>query len=478
LTTVTRATARCSTGVADLERVTALLANRDLYTLLDGYPEPDRTRGGRPQIYPDWLLVAYGALRAVETAPKGPIVWDFIRDAVRQQFPNDPSRWLPDHPPSRTWYVKRKQKLKGLGLEPLREAFTLSAVAIARELGLLDPDGAGSLTHPDPARMIHCDGKAIRQMYNGAPGDTRDVIIMNSETGEVTVEQRPVRADPDAKVHITGDNRQIHGSKHWHVEVRDSRPQSRVFLAVDHAPTEKDANNSEADIAVKNLLALAPHVDGAHGVLADTVLRGTHIDQITRATGWIVINPVTAKAVDQKTRERTEKQRYLRTETFYHPDGRTENVDIWTIGGGLVRIVHTDDGTPEPVPLERIGNINRKNQNGEWRAYVEYLVPDPYGIADRKIREPILQNDTDTFNRPELIRQIPVGDPDYDRLIGRRSDAESANRGIDDDLYLRRAASLGAAGQLFDLICHAFLQNSIARYRHGPPGAPPPAIAA
>ena len=32
------------------------------------------------------------------------------------------------------------------------------------------------------------------------------------------------------------------------------------------------------------------------------------------------------------------------------------------------------------------------------------------------------------FNRPENVRQIPPGDPDYVRLIGRRSDAEAANR--------------------------------------------------
>lgn len=153
-------------------------------------------------------------------------------------------------------------------------------------------------------------------------------------------------------------------------------------------------------------------------------------------------------------------------------------MDIWIIGGRLVRIIHTDDGTPKPIPLKRIGNITRKNKNGEWRAYVEYLVPDPFGSAARKIMEPILQGANDTFNRPELIRQIPAGDADYDRLNGRRSDAESANRGIDDHLYLRRAASLGAAGQLFDLVCHAFAQNSVARYRHSPPGRPPAATAA
>jgi hypothetical protein len=315
-------------------------------------------------------------------------------------------------------------------------------------------------------------------MFNGAPGDTRDVPVTNVETGEITIEQRPVRADPDAKVHVTGDNRQIHGCKFWHAETRDSRTYSRVFLTVDHAPTEKGANNSEADIAIKNLLELAPHVEGAQGVLADTIFRGVHIGELVRSIGWVVINPVTAKTVDKKTRERIEKQRFLRTETFHDHDGRTEEVDIWIDGGRLVRIVHTDDGTPEAIPLERVGNLSRQNQSGDWRAYVEYDIPNPCGGAGRKIREPILQHDTDAFNRPELIRQIPVGDPDYDRLIGRRSDAESANRGIDDDLYLRRAASLGAAGQLFDLVCHAFGQNSIARHRHGQRTARPPAVAA
>lgn len=74
-----------------------------------------------------------------------------------------------------------------------------------------------------------------------------------------------------------------------------------------------------------------------------------------------------------------------------------------------------------------------------------------------------------TFNRAENIRQIPPGDPDYERLKGRRSDAEAANRQIDDDLYLRRAHSVGTYRQLLDLIGFAFAQNSLARHRHPAP---------
>ena len=39
--------------------------------------------------------------------------------------------------------------------------------------------------------------------------------------------------------------------------------------------------------------------------------------------------------------------------------------------------------------------------------------------------------------------------------MGRRSDAEAANRQIDDHLYLRRTRSLGARRQLFDLLADA-----------------------
>jgi hypothetical protein len=43
-------------------------------------------------------------------------------------------------------------------------------------------------------------------------------------------------------------------------------------------PEVKNEQNSEADTAVENLLALSPLVPGATGTMADAVLRGTHID--------------------------------------------------------------------------------------------------------------------------------------------------------------------------------------------------------
>jgi hypothetical protein len=40
----------------------------------------------------------------------------------------------------------------------------------ARELGLLDPDGPGSWTHPDLSRMLHADGKVITPLFRARVG--------------------------------------------------------------------------------------------------------------------------------------------------------------------------------------------------------------------------------------------------------------------------------------------------------------------
>jgi hypothetical protein len=76
--------------------------------------------------------------------------------------------------------------------------------------------------------------------------------------------------------------------------------------------------------------------------------------------------------------------------------------------------------------------------------------------ADRKRR----------FHRAENIHQIPPSDHDFQPIYGRRSDVESTNRGIDDDLYLRRAGSPGWRNQLFEFICHAMLINALTGHRY------------
>jgi len=70
------------------------------------------------------------------------------------------------------------------------------------------------------------------------------------------------------------------------------------------------------------------------------------------------------------------------------------------------------------------------------------------------------------LNRAENLRAIPPTDPDFARLYGRRNDAESINRAVDDALYLRRAHSVGYRGQQSDLLGYAHKVNCVSRSRH------------
>jgi hypothetical protein len=186
-----------------------------------------------------------------------------------------------------------------------------------------------------------------------------------------------------------------------------------------------------------------------------------------------------SRSLDAKTGDRTEKEGYLRTVASPHPSGGSDEVNIWYSGGRLCYRDWADDGESVLVPLRRVGNPVRKNADGTYRTYVKCEVPYVRGGERRTIMEPTFRQEQDgEFNRAENIRQIPPGDPDYERLMGRRSDAEAANRQVDDHLYLRRARSLGAKRQLFDLIAHAFVTNAIAQHRHRTRAGPPAAIAA
>jgi hypothetical protein len=69
------------------------------------------------------------------------------------------------------------------------------------------------------------------------------------------------------------------------------------------------------------------------------------------------------------------------------------------------------------------------------------------------------------LNRAENLRPIPPSDPDFGRLYGRRNDAESLNRALEDSLYLGRAHSLGWVRQRTDLLGFALMHNAITRAR-------------
>ena len=96
----------------------------------------------------------------------------------------------------------------------------------------------------------------------------------------------------------------------------------------------------------------------------------------------------------------------------------------------------------------------------------------------RNTRTPYAEDEKRKFNRTENVRPIPPTDPDFAALYGRRSDAESINRALDDTLWLRRAHSIGHERQHLNLLTFALGVNSLALHPHRRRSADPPLPAA
>ncbi len=97
----------------------------------------------------------------------------------------------------------------------------------------------------------------------------------------------------------------------------------------------------------------------------------------------------------------------------------------------------------------------------------DYRLPEHLGGGQITVR---LQQDkpdkTRKFNTTENVRPIPPSDPDFPRLYGRRNDAESLNRGLEDTLFLGRAHSLCWRRQQVEMIGWALMVNAMTLARH------------
>jgi hypothetical protein len=130
-------------------------------------------------------------------------------------------------------------------LAELRRLQRSTAASQAREIGLLDPHGPGSWTHPDPSRMIHADGKVIAPLFRSA--EPRKV---DTTTGEI----RAVRHEADAAIHFEGDGEAAFGTKFVLVATRTDDAHGRIILDCAWVPRV----GGEAQTAVGCFAELAP----------------------------------------------------------------------------------------------------------------------------------------------------------------------------------------------------------------------------
>ena len=128
--------------------------------------------------------------------------------------------------------------------------------------------------------------------------------------------------------------------------------------------------------------------------------------------------------------------------------------------------------------LRRV-RTQRNSDKSRYRWYNTYALPEHLGGGTIKVRlHGNAEDEKRKFNRTENVRPIPPSDPNFAAVYGRRSDAESINRALDDTLWLRRAHSVGHERQHPNLLTFALGVNSLALHRHRRRSADPPLPAA
>lgn len=462
-------------GVSAFERLEALVANDALYELADAVPSPDPTAGGRPRMFPvymwllyDALLSVWGSARRVEAELAHPIVWNQLRSLIAARFPDQPERWLPAKPMRRWHYLYGRTTwlTDPAVFAQLHEIHRRTAIDQARSIGLLDPEGPGTWTHPDLSRMVYADGKVVTPLFRGQP-DTR---ILNRKTGEI----RTPRFEADAGLHFEGTGETAWGLKFVLVAVRTTDVHGRIILDTDWVPSP----GGEAATAMDSITRIAGDTPGLQGVIYDGALRGVHHQRLLRDLGILSVNKVSATTGTgprRKGRVRIEKSTFVEQRTINAPDGTTHTIDLFAKAGAIGIGTMTDTGEMLFTELRRIRTSRKADRVGTFRWYNHYRLPEHLGGEVLVVR--LHGNDEDRvrkFNRTENVRPIPPSDPDFRALYARRNDAESVNRAFDDTLWLRRARSVGQARQRLNLLTYALAVNALALHRHRRSSSDPP----
>jgi hypothetical protein len=111
-----------------------------------------------------------------------------------------------------------------------------------------------------------------------------------------------------------------------------------------------------------------------------------------------------------------------------------------------------DNGETRFVPLRRI-RTQRQKDKAAYRFYNQYEMPEGYATREITVRAAqFRRRGGRRLNRPENLRAILPGDPDFGHLYALRGDAESLNRNLEDSLYLKKAHGLGHFRQEADLL--------------------------
>jgi hypothetical protein len=462
------------------QQIQAVFSHPALYEL--GQLIPAERPVGRPSHHPGYLLLGYGVLarlfrsgNRVQTELSDPATWQVVRESVAAMAEVRPD--LVDRLPGAQaprWeafrYARDRYLTDPVILRELQDSFTAAAVEQAHTLGLLDPAGPGSLSHPDRSRVVYGDGTVVRPLYrppaakrstDPATGKTK---VTYYDSARNVIDKPSRRFDPDA-ADYHGHTGSVHGQNFVALYARGDHPHQRVVLAVDRV----DRPGLEADTAVaaiKRLHAVAG--SGIQAIVYDGAMRGVHIDELMTSHGLLVINKVHASA---KTAVRRGKKdpapRWYALGTWEHeiPEGSCTH-QLAAVDGAVSEIGLDETGKPVVIGrLERRQVKRPRRTSGRYHFNVAYEVPCSRGpFFQAWITPHGLSNDSG-HQTADAVRVIAEGEPHFERLYGLRNDAESFNSQLKRSLLVDRAMSLGGRRQLLDVLCYSLLHNATNAYR-------------
>lgn len=294
------------------------------------------------------------------------------------------------------WNLCRELMGDAIGRHGLRQLAAIHrplAVQTARDLGLLDPRGPGSFTHPHPSRVLYGDGTIVRPLYappkalrlHDDDGSPR-VAYPDPVTGEL-LDAPPGRFDADiAEHHGHAGPVQGHGYVAWHV--RGPARYQRITLAIDHVP----APGQEADTALRLLAPLARLTgSGLLAVVYDGAFTGVHIDQVMTRYGVLALSPMPK---DSRTRD-VETTQLARTaggaKVRTHPLGFAQHDtptgpclhQIAAVDGAVAQIDLDDAGEPVVVHWPARGAVKRsRRSDGRYYFSIGYRIRCTLGDFD------------------------------------------------------------------------------------------------
>lgn len=499
-------------------RITAVLTSPSLYELASRIDHPSPV--GRPRANPAYVVLAYGVMARiarsgirVELDLADRHTWNAARELMARTIAQHGLDLPPPGPRPPKWdhwrWMRNMSLATDEGLADLARHFPPVATAAARRAGQLPlTGGAGSFTHPDPTRCVYGDGTLVRPLYRPP-----EAVILDTEDGTrltaypdprtgLLLEEPPRRYDPDLLPHHGKAGPVLtHGYVCWHT--RGPKPYGRIDLAAAHIPEP----GAEANTAVQLLRdvhrAAGP---GIQVVIYDGAMRGVHIDHIMRTFGYLVLakqhtdssttkptpgsentpsgasaaasdpaesageTPAWAAADDSAALSLVQtpegkRARSLSLGPAVHqlPTGPCVH-QLAAAGGHVVEIDLDERG--DPVVIHRLtrGAVKRaRRSGGQYHFNVGYQLAcpsEPFTVWLSP--HPGRTGDT---RRPEQLRIIPTNDPDYQRLYGLRSDAESFHSNYKRTLIVDRAMSLGWRRGLVDLYCFVLYNNALTEYR-------------